>query len=80
MIIDSITTQERRAAFSQAPCGIFGEGPHHPGHMRCVKFKKRIEAGIRDKRFQVTVAESRKEQALMALVAKSTTKFAGRRR
>jgi hypothetical protein len=73
MIIVSSSNQTRRASFSQAPCGNFEPGPHHVGHMKCIRMKRRIEARIRSKRSDEEKTVLRRERALKALVAKSTT-------
>jgi hypothetical protein len=73
MNIDRSSNQASRASFSQAPCGNFEPGPHHAGHMKCIRMKRRIEARIRSKRSDEERAVLRRKRALEALVAKSTT-------
>jgi hypothetical protein len=70
-----MSAHDMRASFSSAPCGNFEPGPHHPGHMRCVRFKRSIEAGIRQRRYG-----DNPTRVLQRLVAKSTTEYKPRAR
>lgn len=46
--VPGITAQYMRAAYNSAPCGDESNGgPLHPGHARCVRYRKRQEAKTR---------------------------------
>lgn len=66
------TTQTYRASFSAAPCGHpYFEGEAHPGHVKCIKMRRRIEAGIRNRRSDVEKAARHRQQALADLAKKA---------
>ncbi len=58
MKLDMITStaQSMRAAFNGAPCDNDSKGgAHHPGHARCVRYRKRIEAAARQAAYEEKV-------------------------
>lgn len=69
----TITAQDMRASFSSAPCGNFGPGLHHPGHMKCVRLKRNIEARVRQKRYLNRLVTS-PVQMTASLITKATRK------
>jgi len=70
---ETFTAQSYRASFNSAPCGNFGPGSHHPGHMKCIRLKKSIEARVRQKRYLDSLVSSPVKMAEV-LTTKATRK------
>jgi len=51
----------------------YWQGPAHPGHARCIRRRKQGEAKVRQAKYRAKKEAERKQSALIALVAKSTT-------
>jgi len=69
---NTVNTAYLRVKFNSAStCDwpYLGKGPAHPGHMKCIQFRKRKEAEKRNAIYVVKTDERRKAEALQELVS-----------
>ena len=68
---NTVNTAYLRVKFNSAStCDwpYLGKGPAHPGHMKCIQFRKRKEAEKRNATYMARLEGLRKAQALNELV------------